>query len=66
MFFRTLTSFLSGKEDDEGNYDDEEQRDNSNETNLKGGPAGLLCRFGGVGFCHSWVSSFTCQLYQLT
>lgn len=57
-----LTCLLCGKEDDERNDDDEKQGDNGNEADLQGGPAGLLSRFGGVGLCHSRVSSFGCQL----
>lgn len=61
-----LTSLLCGKQNDEGNDDDEEQGDDGNEPDLQGGPAGLLSRLGWVGLCHSQVSSFSCRLYQLT
>lgn len=63
---QTLTSLLGGKKDDEGNNDNEEQRDNGNKADFQRGPTGLLCRFWGIGLCHSQVSSFTSQLYQLT
>lgn len=57
---------MCGKKDDEGDDDDEEQGDDSYKADLQGGPAGLLSRLGGVGLCHSQVSSFSCRLYQLT
>lgn len=63
---RSLTRLLCGKEDDEGNDDNEEQGDNSNEADLQGGPSELLSRLGGVSLCHSWHSFFNCRLYQLT
>lgn len=60
-----LTSLLCGKQDDEGNNDNEKQGDDSDEADLQGGPAGLLSRLGGIGLCHSQVSSCY-RLYQLT
>lgn len=61
-----LTCLLCGKEDDEGDDDDEEQGDDGDEADLQRGPAGLLGRLGGVGLCHSRVTFFSCQLYELT
>lgn len=66
LFNPALTALLCGKEDNEGDNDDEEQGDDCDEADLQRGPARLLGRFGGVGLRHLQVSSFSCQLYQIT